>query len=507
MMIIDGGKSSMGEKSEKMEIETKQMSEKNFLARCSGTITSCALIFFASRSLYFDGMSALNIARLVVAIVCLILYQVCAINFGDKYQYKYVVTLSMVLLFLLTIYSPSDNHMYIFMYTIILIVMIYGEANTVRIGCFIANACLVSSGFIELKKGNISGRELMTQMVFSIIACTIAVIVCKQQRRQNTETLDTIKDHAADIKATSETIVDLAEELNNKFTEANEVSTRLNESMNVVHDSVLEIVEGTKNTAEAIENQTNKTAVIQESIQTVGEEANNIDEVSEQVEASVNEGVELINQLKNQAEKVANINIETSSTTQALNDSIQDVQAITETILGISSQTNLLALNASIEAARAGEAGKGFAVVADEIRALSESTRQATEEISKIIERLTSDARSAADAMSKSAEYATKQNELIVETGTKLDAIKTGTDNLRDGVVQVKGSVDNVITANREIMDNITNLSATSEEVAAATDTVGSVSDDAMDALNNMNDTLEVINRIATEMEQIALKG
>jgi methyl-accepting chemotaxis protein len=358
-----------------------------------------------------------------------------------------------------------------------------------------------------MKRGNISGRELMTQMVFSIIACTIAVIVCKQQRRQNTETLDTIKDHAADIKATSETIVDLAEQLNNKFTEANEVSTKLNESMNVVHDSVLEIVEGTKNTAEAIENQTNKTAVIQESIQTVGDEANNIDEVSEQVEASVNEGVELINQLKSQAEKVANINIETSSTTQALNDSIQDVQAITETILGISSQTNLLALNASIEAARAGEAGKGFAVVADEIRALSESTRQATEEISKIIERLTSDARSAADAMSKSAEYATKQNELIVETGTKLDAIKTGTDNLRDGVVQVKGSVDNVITANREIMDNITNLSATSEEVAAATDTVGSVSDDAMEALNNMNDTLEVINRIATEMEQIALKG
>jgi methyl-accepting chemotaxis protein len=276
--------------------------------------------------------------------------------------------------------------------------------------------------------------------------------------------------------------------------------------MNVVHDSVVEIVEGTKNTAEAIENQTNKTAVIQESIQAVGEEANTIDEVSSQVESTVNDGVSLINQLKRQAEEVENINIETASTTQALNDSIQDVQAITETILGISSQTNLLALNASIEAARAGEAGKGFAVVADEIRALSESTREATEEISRIIERLTSDARSASAAMSKSAEYAAKQNELITETGTKLDAIKTGTDDLRSGVVQVKASVDDVINANTQIMDNITNLSATSEEVAAATDTVGSVSDDAMEALTNMNDTLEVINKIAKEMEEMALK-
>ena len=166
-------------------------------------------------------------------------------------------------------------------------------------------------------------------------------------------------------------------------------------------------------------------------------------------------------------------------------------------------QKNLLALNASIEAARAGEAGKGFAVVADEIRALSESTREATEEIAKIIERLTSEARSAADAMSKSAEYASRQNDLITETGTKLDTIKEGTD---EGVVQVKSSVDEVIAANTQIMDNITNLSATSQQVAAATDTVGSVSDEAMDALTNMNETLEVINKIAREMEEMALK-
>lgn len=496
----------MSEAQGKMEIERRQMSERNKLARYCGTIAAIAIAFFALRALYFNGVNPLDTVRLVVAIVVIILLQVGAIMYGEKYIYKYCVTLSMVVLFVLNIFKPSDPHMYIFMYTIILIVMIYGEANTVRIGCIIANVCLLASGFMQVSEGAITGQNLTTQFLFSIIACTMAVIVCRQQRRQTTETLDTIKDKATDIKETSEAIVDLAEQLNNKFVEANEVSNNLNDHMNVVHDSVVEIVEGTKNTAEAIENQTNKTAVIQESIQAVGEEANTIDEVSSQVESTVNDGVSLINQLKSQAEEVANINIETASTTQALNDSIQDVQAITETILGISSQTNLLALNASIEAARAGEAGKGFAVVADEIRALSESTREATEEISRIIERLTSDARSASAAMSKSAEYAAKQNELITETGTKLDAIKTGTDDLRSGVVQVKASVDDVINANTQIMDNITNLSATSEEVAAATDTVGSVSDDAMEALTNMNDTLEVISKIAKEMEEMALK-
>ncbi|MBQ7148892.1 MAG: hypothetical protein IJR96_09090 [Pseudobutyrivibrio sp.] len=496
----------MPEKEDNMDIKTRQMLEKNRLARYCGSITCIALIFCTARSIVLDGLSVLDMVRLLVAILDIILFQVLYKSFGEQYKYKYVVTLSMVVLFILNIYSPADKNMYIFMYTIILIVMIYGEANTVRIGCFIANFCLVTSGIIELRRGNITGRELVTELVFSVIACTIAVIVCKQQRRQTTETLDTIKEHAEDIKETSETIVNLAEQLNIKFEEANEVSSRLNEAMQATNTSVNEIVEGTKNTAEAIENQTTNTAVIQERIQSVGEEATNIDDVSSRVEDSVNEGVDLINQLKNQAEEVAKINIETSTTTQALNDSIQDVQAITETILGISSQTNLLALNASIEAARAGEAGKGFAVVADEIRALSESTREATEEISRIIERLTNDAKSASSAMSKSAEYATKQNDLIEETGTKLDAIKSGTDELREGVVQVKGSVDEVISANSQIMDNITNLSATSEEVAAAADTVGSVSDDAMDALRNMNETLDVINKIAREMEKMALK-
>ena len=201
---------------------------------------------------------------------------------------------------------------------------------------------------------------------------------------------------------------------------------------------------------------------------------------------------------------MAKINTETKATTEALNLSIKDVQAITETILGISSQTNLLALNASIEAARAGEAGKGFAVVADEIRNLSEGTRQATEQISAIIARLTQDAQSAADSMLQSAEYAQKQNELIEETGRKLADMQAETEELHRGVIQVNGAVQNVIAANTIIMDSITNLSATSEEVAASSDTMLSISDSSMGALDDMNSLLSEISQISQHMEKVA---
>jgi methyl-accepting chemotaxis protein len=75
----------------------------------------------------------------------------------------------------------------------------------------------------------------------------------------------------------------------------------------------------------------------------------------------------------------------------ALTQATAQITDIVGNIDAIASQTNMLALNATIEAARAGESGRGFAVVAQEVKALSQQTAKATNDIRKRIDRLRGD--------------------------------------------------------------------------------------------------------------------
>ena len=486
-----------------MKLETKQLMDKNKTAFLAGLLIEASVIITALISLA-HGTSSAGIARFVVGVAALIINCAAVKPLQETIIYRHICCSSMILIFVTTLFTADVSYTYAYVFPIAVLVMNYADAKLSLAGSVVAIGGTLLYEIGALNKGLVGMEEFSFELSMVVITCVLALVITQMQIVHGKEHMDEVRQHAEAQTKTAGKIVTLAEQLDQKFVKAKEVSDSLNETMKTSNQAVSDIAESTHTNADAINEQTNQTSGIQQSIESVGDEARNMGEISERTNSTVAEGVELIEHLKSQASEIAQINGETGETTQKLNDSIKDVEAITDTILGISNQTNLLALNASIEAARAGEAGKGFAVVADEIRTLSEDTRQATEKIGEIIGNLIKDAENAASSMKRSAEYADKQNELITETGSKLSDIKGDTDALYQGVMEVNSSVDSIISATSVIMDSITNLSATGEEVAASTDTALSISDSSIEALRSMNTLLKEIHEISNEMNAIA---
>ena len=274
----------------------------------------------------------------------------------------------------------------------------------------------------------------------------------------------------------------------------------LNSSTEVVNGAMKDISDSTQSTAENIQTQTEMTQNIQDSIGTTLERSEKMVQVAKQSGELNEKSSRIMDDLKKQSAVIAQTNSEVASSMRELQDRTSAVKSIADTIFSISSQTNLLALNASIESARAGEAGRGFAVVADEIRQLAEKTRQETENIANILEQLSENAQTAADAVERSVTAAGAQDEMIAQASESFGAMNQNVNELVTNIGEIDTMLNNLSKANNQIVENIMQLSATTEEVTASSVQAADLS---VKNLGNAENTKDLLHSVLDESHKL----
>jgi methyl-accepting chemotaxis protein len=292
----------------------------------------------------------------------------------------------------------------------------------------------------------------------------------------------------------SDSIRAVANDVDYKMEEVENALGMIQDATDSMNDSLKEITMGITDNANAIQDQTAQTNSIAEIIQATSEKAQEVSTTANDAQKSVNAGSEAMSHLSEQVDKALSFGEQMKQSAENLQQRSASVRKITEMILNISSQTNLLALNASIEAARAGEAGRGFAVVADEIRQLAEQTKDATGQISQILDMLAADAEDVVSKVDDSVNISNAQKELADNAANRFHDINDSVTLLRKHTDEVSRLMDNMVGANRVIVDSVSTLSASSEEISASTQEVSDMS----------NSNVENLQKFATIMAEIS---
>lgn len=396
--------------------------------------------------------------------------------------------------------TTEDSCMYAF--PILIVTMTYLNVRMIVLGNVVVLGSNILRLLMQLSTISETGNSTVVVSLFVCILVAFGSIkITRLLVRFNAENMSEIMTGAKKQEENNKTMALVADNITKHFVSAMEMMDTLQESFNTGNESMENIAGSAESTAEAVQSEAEICGEIRNQTDQAGQVTEDMFTSSKKVKESVTDGVNSIHELRSQAENVSKASGIVNDVINELTSKVKEVESFVDTILSISSQTNLLALNASIEAARAGAAGKGFSVVAEEIRELSEDTKEASSHITTIIQALNADTLRANNSISDAVKSVEKQNGLIGEAENNFDKVAEEVENLMNNIQDTKNIMEKIVSSSNVIYDNISQLSASSEEVAASSGEGLSGFHVMFENLQKCREVFEAINRLAQELK------
>ncbi|MGG4488413.1 methyl-accepting chemotaxis protein [Metabacillus idriensis] len=264
-----------------------------------------------------------------------------------------------------------------------------------------------------------------------------------------------------------------------------------------------DVARGASEQTSDVENMSGLTTKLSSKITEVNESISHIQTLSAKTEHASYDGLEKLNVLQ---AKSTESNKELASVEGVLTDlagKIKQIEEVVTVISSISDQTNLLALNASIEAARAGESGKGFAVVAAEVRKLAEQSARATGRITETISGIQQESIKAVAAMDRTKEMNNEQQKAVHNSGDAFQTIVMLMSDLSQSISSITEDTKEMTLQKEQVIESIVNISAITEQSAAAAEEVNASTDEQLRALASVADSAGNLSEATKQLQEL----
>jgi methyl-accepting chemotaxis protein len=414
---------------------------------------------------------------------------------------KYIYAIESTVFNIVVLLAATEVSAVVYIFPIIAVLLLMGDTRLMIICVGIAVVSEVVFGIkvtsfgdtVEGGKLTVGGTALLLSGM--IYAFTSFWFYFKLSTKHSAEQLSVAEEGQKKAAEESEKNRNIVENVRKTLSEVAEGFNEVLENIRSVNRSMEEVAEGVEQVAMTTERQQNNTMTVSTKTDEVGQHSTQAMETGNRQAETIRVQSDITDKVAGAAAKIDEQMKLAVESTVILEENTNDIVKMADLVNDIASRTNLLSLNASIEAARAGDAGRGFAVVAEEIRSLADNTKETVKKMNDSVERILTSVRDVTEYTKTSGVSAAEQLELSGKLMEANESMENMTKDVLENVRNVQAAAQASVSGVRGLSDEITTLTALTEEETASSEQVVKMAHDSERKLAELVESVTKLDR------------